>query len=172
MQQRKHRVSPMSQKDGDQTTSTTRAWQPMVLREWPTKSNTGRPGAEVPIFPVRVNYVRTVKYNIACSDLKGFVTIFEKSMQFEKSVKMNFSPTSNGWVFFTCPFKKGTLPFLPHCERRKVVPEQLMADGRTKSTQYCGNFPCDASTSLRTSHFGLWFIYHSCWHRQYNRLDR
>ncbi len=28
----------MSQKDGDQTTLTTRAWQPIVLREWATKS--------------------------------------------------------------------------------------------------------------------------------------
>ena len=30
--------------------------------------------------------------------------------RFRKGVKMSFSLTSNGWVFFTFPFKKGTFP--------------------------------------------------------------
>ena len=55
----------MLHKDKDQMTTTTKTWQPRVLREWTTKSTTGWPGAEVPILPVRVIFVKTVKYNIA-----------------------------------------------------------------------------------------------------------
>ena len=34
--------------------------------------------------------------------------------RFRHGPKMSFSLTSNGWVFFTFPVKKGTFPFLPH----------------------------------------------------------
>ena len=41
----------MSHKDGDQTATTKKVWQPTVLGEWTTN---GRPGDEVPILPVQV----------------------------------------------------------------------------------------------------------------------
>ena len=55
----------MSHKDGDQMTQTTKTWQRRVLREWTIKSTTGGPGAEMPILPVQVMFVKNVKYNIA-----------------------------------------------------------------------------------------------------------
>ena len=55
----------MSHKDGDQTATTTRAWQPIVLGEWTTDSPIGDQWRRCPFFPVQVNFVRTTKYNIA-----------------------------------------------------------------------------------------------------------
>ena len=79
---------------------------------------------------------------------------------------MSFSLTSNGWVFFNFPLKKGTFPFSPPTPIRVTERPLLkhrnfsviiggaggpMAKGGTKSTQCCGNSVGDASASLRTT---------------------
>ena len=84
---------------------------------------------------------------------------------------MSFNLTSNGWVFFTFPLKKGTFPFPPPPTPIRVTERPLlkhrnfsviiggaggpMAKGGTKSTQCCGNSVGDASASLRTNDRGF-----------------
>ena len=76
---------------------------------------------------------------------------------------MSFSLTSNGWVSFSFPLKKGTFPptpirvterpLLKHRNFSVVIggAGEPMAKGGTKSTQCCGNSVGDAGASLRTN---------------------
>ena len=87
--------------------------------------------------------------------------------RFRHGPKMSFSLTSNGWVFFTFPFKKGTFPFLPHwwsfcffiASTKPSAPVKPMAKGGTKSTQCCGNSVGDAIASLRANDRGFYYSY-------------